>query len=150
MVASALAAAAVLTPFSIASTAAAAALACAFDPDFGAVLRAVLAGALAGALEADADALRFAGAFRFEAVDLDAEPGAFLAAGFLRPELDRDELDFERLLGFFGAATAAQLFRSPAGQAPVLRAAALFGGAGKTRGLQVVRRGGLGPGRAGG
>jgi len=85
-VASAFATAAVLASLSRSGTAAAAALACAFDPDLGAVLRAVLAGALR--------------------VDLEAAE-VFLVAGFFLPALERAELDFGRLLGFLGVATAA-------------------------------------------
>jgi hypothetical protein len=119
-VASALAAAAELAGSSTSGIAAAAALACAFDPDFGAVLRAVLAGALrvalAGDLRVDADAVRFAGALRadaedrfaglfpFAGVDLEDEAEVFLAAGFFLPALERVELVFERLLGFFAGA----------------------------------------------
>jgi hypothetical protein len=70
---------------------------------------ALLADALrfAGALRADAEVERFAGAFRFAAVDFDDVAEVFLAAGFLRPALAREELDFELLLGFFGVAIAA-------------------------------------------
>ena len=96
----------------------------------GAALRAVFAGALgvvlaealeadadlvrfAGALRVDADAARFAGALRVEPVAFDEAAEAFFAVGFLRLELERDELDFERLLGFFGVAMAADYSEGP-------------------------------------
>jgi hypothetical protein len=107
LVATAFAVAALLFAPSISGTAAAAALACAFDPDFGAVLRAVLAGALRVAfardLEADAEAERFAGAFRAVPDDFEAAE-VFRVAGFFLPALERVEPDLPRLLGFFGVA----------------------------------------------
>jgi hypothetical protein len=87
--------------------AAAAAFACALEPDFGAVLRAVLAGAfrldaeaedrfgaarLAGVLRAFEAAVRFAGDFRVRPPDFE-DADLFLAAGFF-------------LLGFLGVAMA--------------------------------------------
>jgi hypothetical protein len=109
-VASAFAAVAVFESDSRSGTAAAAALACAFDPDFGAALRAALAGplrvVLAPDLEADAEAERFAGAFRVVPDDFEAAE-VFLVAGFFLAPLERFELDVERLLGFFGVAMPA-------------------------------------------
>jgi len=114
LVATALAVAAVLLAPSISGTDAAAALASAFDPDLGAVLRAVFGEALrvafAGVLRADAEEDRFAGAFSFAADDFADEAEVFLAAGFLGAPL---ELDFGRLLGFFGVATAAHYSVAP-------------------------------------
>jgi hypothetical protein len=119
-VAVALAATAVRGGALISGTAAAAARARAFDPDFGAVLRAVLAGALeledeavrlAGALRVEAEEARLAGALRVFPVDFDVFPVDFDAeaellrvAGFFLPALELIERDFERLLGFLGVA----------------------------------------------
>jgi hypothetical protein len=43
-----------------------------------------------------------AGALRVELDDFDDAEVVFRAAGFFLAELEREELDFERLLGFFG------------------------------------------------
>jgi hypothetical protein len=108
---------AVFGSFSVAGAAAAAAFALAFAPDFGAVLRAVLAGALrvvfARVSEADPGAARFAAALRVEPGDFDEAEEVFRVAGFFRAELERDELDFIRLLGFFGVAMAADYSEGP-------------------------------------
>src|SRR3954447_4270730 len=120
-VAAALASTAFLVGTSISGTAAAAALAFALLPDFGAVLRAVFAGVLrvdaaaarfAGAFRFEAEAVRLSGAFRVDAVDpderaavlpfdLEEEAEAFLAAGFFLEVPELVERDFARLLGFF-------------------------------------------------
>lgn len=114
--ASAFAAAAVLAGSSISGIAAAAALACAFEPDFGADFRVALAGVLrvdrevvrlAAVLPPAAELERFAGALRVDLAEepaLAEEPELRLVAGFLPVELDRLEPDFARLLGFFGVA----------------------------------------------
>ena len=116
MVDTALAAAAVRALSSTSGTAAAAARASAFDPDFGAVFRTVFAGGLgveaeaavfrfAGALRVVPAELRFAGAFRVDPLDLADEAEVRLAAGFLRVEPERlEDADFVRLLGFLGVA----------------------------------------------
>jgi hypothetical protein len=109
LVATALAVAADLGAPSTSGIAAAAALASAFEPDFGAVLRAVLGEALRVAL-AGVEEDRFEGAFLFAAGAFADAVEVFLAAGFLRALL---ELDFGRLLGFFGVATTAHYSAAP-------------------------------------
>jgi hypothetical protein len=82
----------------------------------GALREGAEAARFAGALREGAAEIRFevrlAGAFRVEPEDLDAAE-ALRVAGFFLAELERTELDFERLLGFLGVAMAADYSEGP-------------------------------------